>query len=84
MGRLDSACTAPHLLREQLEDVHTVLAQALALLRRAHQVRDEAPPPRRPVVLQDLHQRVVAQLDPFEKAQTLKPGFSLYGLGSKG
>eukprot|EP00967_Tisochrysis_lutea_P015016 scaffold16897_cov24-Tisochrysis_lutea.AAC.1 len=56
-------CEVKHLLAEQLEDLHAILAQGLAGLGGADQVWDESAPFVGPVVLQDLDQDDVELVD---------------------
>mmetsp|Transcript_12333 Transcript_12333/g.57073 ORF Transcript_12333/g.57073 Transcript_12333/m.57073 type:complete len:318 (+) Transcript_12333:2501-3454(+) len=53
------AAEVEHLLAQQLQDVHAVLAQRLGLFRGADEIWDERRPPRGPVVLEYLHQDAV-------------------------
>ena len=56
LGHL-SAGEVEHLLAQQLQDDHVVLAQALAGAAGAHYVTDEGGPMLRPLLLKDLHVR---------------------------
>lgn len=48
-----------HFLPEELQDVHVVLAYALAGLTRGNNFREEVPPLLRPLILHNLHQHFV-------------------------
>lgn len=68
-----------HLLTEQLEDDHVVLAQALAGPAGPHDVTDERGPVLGPLLLQDLP-REPAPVRHTAKAQILLQDFNCYEL----
>lgn len=52
-----------HLLAEQLQDDHVVLAEALACAACSHNVADERWPVLRPLLLQDLGRKSVKEIN---------------------